>query len=176
MKVLSSDNDISYLYSDIENPVASQVLKLAVTEDVTNLKGVIVHTQPEEEPVNKYSIIEDKRVPLTSVVDLQTSLGPLLAQMLDGLKIRDLTGGNKRKLSSEVKTVKGILTTGQHSLFFSLQSGNPLPVLEFHGKFTVKVFDKETGRQRGLDLSERLEPADIERYLKNLYYFIVHTV
>jgi hypothetical protein len=114
-------------------------------------------------------------------ISLFDSLGQLFAQMLDAMKLPD--SNKKRKYTEEGKVnpkengekfVKGILSTGQQTMFFSFKSnhGTTLPVLEYYGKYSVNFLPRKEGRQSGLfDLKTPVDRGEIENYLKAVYFF-----
>lgn len=126
---------------------------------------------------SRFSILEAKMD--IGRKSLEKALGQLFSQMLDGLK---LAKSRKRKRSSadnpnvESWMVKGILSTGQQNMFFSmLKSSNQaqaLPVLSYYGKWTVHVLPQQANRDSGLVGTDIVKLSEIETLLKVFYHFV----
>lgn len=128
---------------------------------------------------------------LTNEQEVDNAAGQNVGQMLDTLKVLSfffsltpfilfVYQALKRRRASLPKSdipivIKGILSTSQDNLFFNLRDrgDNELPQLEFIGRFTVKIFERETGRTSGHEKGEELDRSDIEQFLKNLYCFLL---
>jgi hypothetical protein len=100
-------------------------------------------------------------------------MGKLLAQMIDGLH-KSITS-TRNDQTGGVRVIKGMLSSGQHSLFFLLREAAPKPELVFIGRFAVKVFDKVSDRRSWLDKNKTVSREEVAAYFKNLFYFLVET-
>lgn len=159
------------------------------TEDAVNYdEGEGEEPSKEKEEVaqkpsayEQEGILEAKATDLRKVGDVDKGVGQLLAQMLDILKRKK----SKKRTASNVSSssaiesdfiVKGILSSSQHYLFFILrEEENSLPILQFLGRYTIKIFPSETGRDSGLKSGEEdIDHEEVERLLKNLLFFLVH--
>lgn len=137
-----------------------------------------IDEDPLEDEVSdapSFFFLEAKRFMLEDSSFLDHCVGQLFAQMIDVLNVKKRKLSETEEFPTKDKIVKGILSTGQHSLFFLLRRVNntdPKPTMEFYGKFSVKVFNILPKRSSGLGNDKYLDIDDIERYLKNLYYFL----
>jgi hypothetical protein len=132
---------------------------------------------PSRDRNQLYDVCEAKDKNLCTTAHLQDSLPQLISQMIDGLALN--IHSRKRNSSGEGKEqglyVRGMLSSGQLTLFFQLTCagvGKP-PKLKYLGKLSLKVFDKETSRQSGLQENEEIKRENIENVLKSFYIFFV---
>lgn len=79
-------------------------------------------------------MVEAKKNAVTKMEELNKGLGQLVAQLMDALKVLR----KKNPQPSNPLLVKGILTTGQHSLFFSLEDRPKSPFLRFFGPRSLR--------------------------------------
>lgn len=84
------------------------------------------------------------------VLQLSLCLGQLLAQLLDALARHERKRGVDGESGKYPESVKGILSTGQHTLFFVLQKHavNSKPVLSYLGRRSLRVLPASTERDR----------------------------
>lgn len=120
------------------------------------------------------TVLEAKK--LLEKGDLAQGLGQLVAQLLDGLYLeetrkRDTEGMIKK--GNGVRCIKGILSTGHHTLFFSLLKTGGLPVLQFYGRYAVDVLPKSPPpRESGLGVGEQVKQEQVEKVLKAVHSFV----
>ena len=120
------------------------------------------------------TVLEAKK--LLEKGDLAQGLGQLVAQLLDGLYLeetrkRDTEGMIKK--GNGVRCIKGILSTGHHTLFFSLLKTDGLPVLQFYGRYAVDVLPKSPPpRESGLGVGEQVKQEQVEKVLKAVHSFV----
>ena len=106
-------------------------------------------------------LLEQMEISMQAVTEAKNSLimkyfAQLLAQLLDQHKSTGL------KMQKSVKTparadgncsTRGILTTGQKSMFFALKNTCGLPVLLYFGTFTLNILPRQWRNASGLDYS-----------------------
>lgn len=122
--------------------------------------------------------ISDTKICLDKSVE--KSLGQLFAQMLDALKLsaRDFPGQKRGYFvtvgNSGIQMVKGILSTGQHNMFFSMlkTAVQASPVLTYYGKWSVNILPKDGLRDSRLAATENVNMNEIKSLFKAFYYFI----
>jgi hypothetical protein len=75
----------------------------------------------------------------------------------------------------EVRFVKGILSTAQHSMFFSMTlrrtSHLDLPDLTYYGKYDVNFLPRKGYRDSGLSPTESIKKSEVENFIKAIYLF-----
>jgi len=133
---------------------------------------------PEEIPsFSLHDICEAKDEDLNSKEDVQKCLPQLISQLIDGLTL----SGKKRKRNPAGKgeestlCAKGILSSGQTTLFFQLvHRENQLPLLKYLGKVCFKVFDQTT-RKSGFAKEDAIafDETTMEMILKSFYIFFL---
>ena len=72
-------------------------------------------------------------------------------------------------------TVKGMLSTGHHTMFFSLSrlsDADELPVLKYYGKYSIDVLRKKTDRDSGLDMNDNIDRGKVSKMLKAIHCFV----
>ncbi|XP_012564526.2 uncharacterized protein LOC105848844 [Hydra vulgaris] len=110
------------------------------------------------------------------IKDLPKALSQLIAQMLDALHVipsrkRTHDGMHPQHVHH---SVKGMLSTGHHFMFFSLSEDkdfNLIPTLEYYGKHSINVLLKKSGRSSGLNPNEEVKKSEVESILRSLHYF-----
>ena len=71
--------------------------------------------------------------------------------------------------------VKGMLSTGHHTMFFSLSripDADELPVLEYYGKYLIDVLRKKTDRDSGLNMNDDIDRGKVSKMLKAIHCFV----
>lgn len=96
------------------------------------------------------SILEAK---LSKAMVLEKGLPQLSGQLIDLL--RDANSGDKRRrddttVAQAGKLVKGILSTGQQSYFFSLRGTSCKPLLTYYGEVPCNILPKYGNRESGV--------------------------
>ena len=81
----------------------------------------------------------------------------------------------KKKKTKNI--VKGMLSTGYHTMFFSLSrlpddADDKLPMLEYYGKYSIDVLRKKTNRDSGLDTNDEIDSENIRKILRAIHYFV----
>lgn len=150
---------------------------IAVSKDE---KGSLMGGEEQEEEEEEEGAVSLKsegeaiRTDLRDAVALRSGLGQLVAQMLDCLRRKRKASSLPSSSFTKIKFVKGILSSSQQSLFFVLVEGqeSEFPTLHFVGRFSVKIFPKQIDSSSGLNFGETRDQYIIERYLKNLYFFL----
>jgi len=154
----------------------------------------------DEENYRGVSILEAKAD--IDAVYLDSALPQLLAQMLDAFNANITISNNSRKRpadalsenettssssgdrlsatnqdSSTIKKknkdiVKGMLSTGHHTMFFSLSrlsdDADELPMLEYYGKYSIDVLRKKTNRDSGLEI----DSENVKKMLRAIHCFV----
>lgn len=164
-------SSVPVITASVKNPASQKDAEDGdETEDLEELAG---DSLLAAEPVQR-TLLEAKT--LVEPDNLHKSLGQLVAQMLDGLNLeltrkRDVDGMVKK--GEEVRSIKGILSTGHHTLFFSLRkaAGSERPLLQYYGRYVVDVLPKISGRDSGLQVGEPVKQVQVERVLRALYLF-----
>lgn len=124
-----------------------------------------------------YSLIEAKAE--FSAAALSQSLGQLFAQMIDGLKLPTANAvpasasTTTTPAPSNVRFIKGVLSTAQQSMFFSMkQEGDEsLPTLEYYGKYSLNFLPHKSGRLSGIDVDEDIDNDELTNLVKAYYFF-----
>jgi len=157
----------------------------------------------DEENYSGVSILEAKAD--IDAVYLDSALPQLLAQMLDAFNANITISNNSRKRpadalsenettssssgdrlsatnqdSSTIKKknkdiVKGMLSTGHHTMFFSLSrlsDADELPMLEYYGKYSIDVLRKKTNRDSGLDTNDEIDSENVKKMLRAIHCFV----
>jgi hypothetical protein len=97
--------------------------------------------------------------------------------MLDVLAVNE----KKRRRSPQEfegvsRILKGMLTTGQITLFFRLEKTDPneRPKLYYEGKISLKVFNRATYRSIGFESTEDkdISASNLENVLKSFFAFL----
>lgn len=106
--------------------------------------------------------------------DLLSCLGQLFAQMLDALNLPESAVSRKRKRTTK-RFVKGVLSTGQQSFFFSMSqesSSSVPPELLFYGKYSLNFLPRQSGRISGLkDINQPIDENEIKRLVQAYNFF-----
>ena len=79
---------------------------------------------------------------------------------------------NKKKMKN---IVKGMLSTGHHTMFFSLSrlpDADELPILEYYGKYSIDVLRKRTDRDSALDTNDKIDSEKIRKLLRAIHCFV----
>ena len=75
--------------------------------------------------------------------------------------------------------VKGMLSTGHHTMFFSLSripDADELPVLEYYGKYSIDVMRKKTDRDSGLNMNDDIDRGKVSKMLKAIHCFVKNDI
>lgn len=165
-----------------ENMDIVENVEIIIAANKDEKENIVEGDEEEEEEEGAVSlpnyILEAKRTDLRDAVALRSGLGQLVAQMLDCLRRKRKSSLSTSSSCKEIKFVKGILSSSQQSLFFVLVEAQEagFPTLHFVGRFSVKIFPNQTdhtnGLNFGLNFGDTFYRHNIERYLKNLYFFL----
>ena len=148
----------------------------------------------------QHSTVPKPKVDLDSY-DLERHLPQLIAQMLDALSIQQqeqqqqqreqqhqqqLVTSRKRDRNDQpiseaadsnnnIQMVKGILTNGHHTLFFSLsQADSPSrdePRLHYYGRYTINILPNKCNQYARQDINDESNYDEIVTLLRALYLF-----
>ena len=90
------------------------------------------------------------------------------------LATNQVSSTNKEKKNKK-NIVKGMLSTGHHTMFFSLSRPSDaaeLPMLVYYGKYSIDVLLKKTNRDSGLAKEEDIDSNKVRRMLRAIHCFV----
>ena len=94
----------------------------------------------------------------------------------DRLSATNQDSSTIKKMKTKKNIVKGMLSTGYHTMFFSLSrlpdDANELPMLEYYGKYSIDVLRKRTDRDSGLDTNDEIDSEKIRKILRAIHCFV----
>ena len=133
---------------EVVNTVATEAARAGQDVEETDLDDTVEIEEKWKHFID--AVLSDTELEAKSDLELQKCLGQLFAQLLDVLQ-----RGRKRKRDSgtavTATVVKGILSTGQQTLFFLMQQGptDRLPVVSYLGRRAVDVLTKRPKSNNG---------------------------
>jgi len=94
----------------------------------------------------------------------------------DRLSATNQDSSTIKKMKTKKNIVKGMLSTGYHTMFFSLSrlpdDADELPMLEYYGKYSIDVLRKRTDRDNGLDTNDEIDSEKIRKILRAIHCFV----
>ena len=94
----------------------------------------------------------------------------------DGLSATNQDSSTIKMKKTKKNIVKGMLSTGYHTMFFSLSrlpdDTDQLPMLEYYGKYSIDVLRKRTNRDNDLDTNDEIDSEKIRKILRAIHSFV----
>jgi hypothetical protein len=130
----------------------------------------------------KATLLDEAIGEAKSLLVFDQSLGQLVAQMVDRLAL-----SRKRKLESDIEAtatgegtdlrrVKGVLTTGQHTLFFELveAEGGEVPKLHYLGRCQLNILPRLPTRntEKKINFEHTVSREEVLDVMLHLYSFL----